>query len=279
MYLHGGPGSGSATSARRFFDAETYKVVLFDQRGCGRSRPLVSSKADLQVNTTQHLISDIEALRRHLSIESCVLLGVSWGTTLALAYAQAYPNRVTALVLSCITTTSRREVRWLTHGVRRFLPHSWEQFASHVPARLKNERLVDAYASLLFDEDPLICARAAKEWCAWEDNHVSLTPGHTPNKRFLDSKFRLRSARIVTHYWRNAAFLKEGELLRNAGALSAIPAVLIHGIYDVSSPPDTAWELHQRWPGSRLRMVADAGHGGGSMPDYVVSALNEFRKL
>lgn len=279
VYLHGGPGAGSTPGARCFFDPQSYRIVLFDQRGCGRSTPLLSRKSHLEFNTTRHLVSDIESMRRHLSIDSWVVLGASWGTTLALAYAQAHPDRVAALVLACITTTSRREVDWLTRGVRRFFPQQWERFALHVPDDLRGISLVDAYSSLLFDEDPSVNAKAAEEWCAWESSHVSLTPGYAPGKRFLDPEFRLRFARIVTHYWRHAAFLEEDQLLKNAHRLSATPGVLIHGAYDVSSPPETAWALHERWPSSRLQMVADAGHGGGSMSEQIVSALNEFREL
>lgn len=277
VYFHGGPGSGSTPAARRFFDAEAYRIVLFDQRGCGRSEPLLASRSDLDFNTTQHLIGDIELLRRHLSIDRWVVLGVSWGTTLALAYAQTHPDRVAALVLACVTTTSRREVEWLTRGVRRFFPQQWERFASHIPNALQNASIVDAYASLLWDGDTSVSAKAAKEWCAWEDAHVSLAPGYAPNKRFADPVFRLRFARLVTHYWRHAAFLGEDQLLKNANSLSAIPGILIHGVYDVSSPCETAWQLHKRWRGSQLHMVQDAGHGGGSMPEQVVSALDEFR--
>jgi proline iminopeptidase len=277
VYFHGGPGSGCTPGARRFFDPKAYRIVLLDQRGCGRSQPILTGKSDLDVNTTQHLIGDIEAVRRHLSIERWVVVGGSWGTTLALAYAQAYPDHVAALILACVTTTSRREVEWITLGVGRLFPQQWERFASHIPDSLKNLSIVDAYASLLFDDDPTVSARAAEEWCAWEDSHVSLAPGHTPNKRFLDPEFRLRFSRLVTHYWRRAAFLEEGQLLRNADSLSTIPAVLIHGTYDVSSPLEAAWQLHKRWPESRLYVASDAGHGGGSMPERVVSALNEFR--
>ena len=217
--------------------------MLFDQRGCGRSRPLLNQRADLQNNTTQHLIRDLEALRKHLSIERWVMLGASWGTTLALAYAHAHPQHVAALVLAGVTTTSRREVEWITCGVGRVFPQQWERFASHIPESLKDERIVDAYANLLFDDDPLVSAGAAAEWCAWEDSHVSLAPDYAPNRRFADPDFRLRFARFVTHYWRHAAFLEDEQLLRDAGSLSEIPGILIHGRYDISSPLDTAWKF------------------------------------
>jgi proline iminopeptidase len=277
IYFHGGPGSGCTIGARRFFDPKAYKIVLFDQRGCGRSRPLASCKADLENNTTQHLIADVESLRAHLSIERWVVLGSSWGTTLALAYAQAHPENIAALVLACVAMTSRREVEWLTCGVGRVFPRQWERFASFVSSYRSGASIVDAYAALLFDNDASLSERAAQEWCVWEDAHVSLLPGYASNPRFFDADFRLRFARIVTHYWRHAAFLEENQLLNNAGVLSAIPGTLVHGAHDVSSPLETAWELHKRWPKSRLDVVSDAGHGGGSMPDHIVAALDDFK--
>lgn len=274
VYVHGGPGSGCSAGARRFFDPRKYKIVLYDQRGCGRSRPLLNDRSHLQFNTTPHLIRDLEALRTHLSIERWVMLGISWGTTLALAYAEAFPQRVMALVLACVTTTSKREVEWITRGIAPIFPQEWERFAGHIPADLQRERIVDAYAELLFDQDTSVNAAAAAQWCAWEDSHVSLAPDHAPNPRFADAEFRLRFARLVTHYWRHAAFLEENQLLRDAGSLSSIPGILIHGRHDVSSPLETAWQLHKQWPGSELHVVDDAGHGGGSLPEKITEVLN-----
>jgi proline iminopeptidase len=273
LYVHGGPGSGCTPGARRFFNPEKYRIVLFDQRGCGKSRPLLEHKSQLESNTTQHLIRDIESLRKHLAVDKWVMLGISWGTTLALAYAQAYPQHVARLVLPCVTTTSRREVEWIARGVGSIFPREWERFASFIPKSLQGERIVDAYAKLLFDDDPAVCAEAASEWCAWEDTHVSLAPGHTPNRRFEDPDFRLRFARLVTHYWRHAAFLEDEQLIRNAACLNAIPGVLIHGRYDISSPLETAWLLHKNWRRSVLRVVDDAGHGTGSMAAHIIDAL------
>jgi proline iminopeptidase len=274
LFLHGGPGSGASPGQRRLFDPERYRVVLFDQRGSGRSRPLASDPAaDLSANTTAHLIADIEALRALHGVERWTILGMSWGTTLALAYAQFHPERVAALVLALVTTTSRREVKWLTQDVGRLFPQEWERFAAAVPERLHNLPLVDAYATLLFDADPAVRAHAAREWCAWEDAHISLTPGQQPNPRYDDPEFRLRFARLVTHYWRHAAFLEEEQLLRDAAVLDGIPGVLIHGRYDVSSPLETAWRLAQRWRTSRLQVLDAAGHGGESIPAAVIDAL------
>jgi len=281
LFLHGGPGSGCSAGQRRFFDPDIYKAVLFDQRGSGRSLPLASeSSADLASNTTQHLIADIEKLRDLLGVESWVILGLSWGTTLGLAYAQAHPRRVKAMVLGFVTTTSREEVQWITRGVGRIFPREWERFSEAVPRHLRSMPLVDAYAIMLADADETVRNAAARAWCAWEDAHVSLTPGHQPNPRFDDAEFRLRFARLVTHYWRHAAFLEDNQLIRDASKLKGIPGVLIHGRFDVSGPLSTAWQLHRRWTTSRLHVLDDAGHGGGDafMP-LVIRTLDEFGRL
>ena len=278
LYLHGGPGSGCTPGQRRLFDPDVYRVVLFDQRGCGRSRPVASEPdADLSTNTTTHLIADIEALRRYHEVQSWTVLGLSWGSTLGLAYAQTHPRRVNALVLGPVTTTSRREVEWITQDVGRIFPREWDRFAGAVPERLRRLPLVDAYATLLLDADPGVREHAAREWCAWEEAHVSLAPGHRPNPRYDDPDFRLRLARLVTHYWRNAAFLEENQLLREAPALNGIPGVLIHGRYDVSGPLETAWRLSQRWTTSQLHVIDDAGHGDGdAFLAAIVDALARF---
>ena len=277
LYLHGGPGSGCSPSQRRFFDPDAYRVVLFDQRGCGRSRPLASEPdADLSANTTAHLIADIEALRNFHGIERWTVLGVSWGSTLGLAYAQAHPRHVDALVLALVGTTSRREVEWITRDVGRIFPREWSRFATVAPDALRHLPLVDAYARLLFDADPAVHDYAAREWCAWEDAHVSLAP-HLPNSRYEDPEFRLQFARLVTHYWRHAGFLGDGQLLREAATLNGIPGILIHGRYDVSTPLDIAWQLSQRWKTSELQVLDDVGHGdGGTFITAVVGALNRF---
>ena len=281
LFLHGGPGSGFSRNQRRFFDPDAYRVVLFEQRGCGRSRPLASEpEADLSTNTTAHLIADIEALRELHRVDRWTILGLSWGTTLGLAYAQAHPQRVRAAVLALVSTTSRRDVEWITRGVGCIFPQEWERFAAAVPERLRHLPLVDAYAELLFDPDPVVRDHAAREWCAWEDSHVSLTPGHRPCALFEDASFRMGFARLVTHYWRHAACLEDEQLLRDAARLNGIPGVLIHGRYDVSSPLETAWQLSKRWSGSRLQVLGDGGHGGGdSFMDSVIGALNEFARL
>lgn len=281
LLLHGGPGTGCSTGQRRFFDPAIFRAVLFDQRGCGRSVPLASQpSSNLANNTTHHLVADIERLREMLGIESWVILALSWGTTLALAYAHAHRQRVKAMVLGFVTTTSRREVQWITEDVGRLFPQEWDRFVETVPQELRGVRLVDAYATMLADGDEAVRARAAEAWCAWEAAHVSLTPGHRPNPLFEDPGFRLRFARLVTHYWRHAAFLEDGQLIRDASKLNGIPGVLIHGRFDVSGPLVTAWQLHKRWTTSKLHILDDAGHGGGmQFIPLVVHTLADFANL
>lgn len=281
LFLHGGPGSGCSQGQRRFFDPALYRAVLFDQRGSGRSRPLASEPdADLSTNTTAHLIADIEALRMLLGIDSWIILGLSWGTTLALAYAQTHPHRVKAMVLGFVTTTSNAEVRWVTEDVGRIFPEEWDRFSNAIPDNLRHLAPVDAYAIMLGDPDPVVRDDAARAWCDWEDAHVSLTPGHAPSPSFEHPEFRLRFARLVTHYWRHAAFLDDDQLIRDAPVLNGIPGVLIHGRYDVSGPLVTAWKLHKQWRSSKLHILSDAGHGGGDefMP-LVIRTLSEFTAL
>ncbi|UQX89774.1 prolyl aminopeptidase [Jatrophihabitans telluris] len=280
VYLHGGPGGGASPGARRVFDPAAYRAVLFDQRGCGRSRPLADGPdADLSRNSTPELVADIEALRVHLGIDRWVVYGVSWGVTLALVYAQAHPDRVLGLVLGAVTSGQRSETEWITRDMGRLFPREWEAFRDHVPPAERDGDLAAAYARLLADRDPEVWQRAAAAWCAWEDVHVRFMPDWQPNPRFADPVFRSVFARLVTHYWSHGCFLAEGQVLAGMPRLAAIPAVLIHGRYDVSGPPDVAWHLHQRWPGSRLELLDDAGHGGGSFPDRVLAALDEFRGL
>jgi proline iminopeptidase len=279
LFLHGGPGAGAHAGARRFFDPARFRIVAIDQRGCGRSRPLASDDdANLSTNTTPHLVADLEKLRVHLAIERwSIVLGMSWGTTLALAYAHAHRTRIDRLVLALLTTTSHAEVAWITEGVGAIFPREWERFRDAVPDRLRHPRLVDAYAEWLFDPDPAERDRAARAWCAWEDAHVSLTPGHQPFAKFEDPAFRLGFARLVTHYWRHAAFL-DGALLRDAAVLDGLPGEIIHGRYDVSGPLGTAWELAKRWKTSQLTVLENAGHGGGDdFLDAVLGAVHVSR--
>jgi proline iminopeptidase len=278
VWLHGGPGSGCGPGHRRAFDPAAYRAVLFDQRGCGRSRPLAdSAAADLSTNTTQHLLDDIELLREHLGIERWLVSGGSWGVTLALAYTQRHPDRVTAMVLAAVTAGTRKETDWITRDMRRVFPREWDTYAAEVPESERDGDLCAAYARLLASPHATVTDRAAARWCDWEDTHVSLAPGWQPSPRYQDPAFRQVFARLVTHYWGNGCFLDDSPIAAGMDRIAQIPAVLIHGRYDVSSPLDTAWDLHRAWPASRLVVCEDAGHGGTDMTSAMVDALDAFR--
>jgi proline iminopeptidase len=275
LYLHGGPGAGMTAGYRRLADPARHLLVGLDQRGCGRSRPLVTEPdARLDTNTTPALVADLEVLRAFLGVERWVVLGLSWGTTLALAYTQAYPERVVGLVLGAVTTTSTADVSWVTEEMGRIFPREWDDFAAAVP-REGAERVVDAYARVLAGGDTESRARAAEAWCRWEDVHVSLDPAYQPNPRYLDPGFRDVFATLVAHYWSHSGFVGDQILARMDG-LSSVPGVLIHGRLDVSSPLSTAWRLHQTWPGSELVVVDGEGHGGAAMMDRVAAAVRSL---
>jgi proline iminopeptidase len=276
LYLHGGPGSGLQTGHRQLFDPERYPLVSFDQRGCGRSRPLVTDSDDyLASNTTQALIADIEQLREHLSIERWLVAGVSWGTTLALAYAQAHPDRVSEIALAAVTNTSRSEVTWITETIGCIFPEAWSEF-EQMAKRKAGQSVIDAYYQLIRDPDRRTRELAAEAWCKWEDIHVSLNPQAKPNARFADPNFRMILTTLVTHYWANAAFLEGKEIIHNMNRIAHLPGVLIHGRLDVSSPLQTAWQLHQRWNKSRLIVVETEGHGGTVMWNEFTKAVGSF---
>jgi proline iminopeptidase len=277
VMLHGGPGSGCTPGMRRAFDPQTYRVVLFDQRNSGRSTPYAGEpEVDLSANTTPHLVADIERLREHLGIDRWLVWGGSWGVTLAFAYAEAFPERVTELVLAAITNGDRRETDWITRDMGRVFPREWERFRDGVPAADRHGDLSAAYSRLLHDPDPAVRAKAAQDWCDWEDVHVSLAPDHTPRLSVAGPAFQLCFARIVTHYWAHGCFLEPGQLLAGADRLAGIPGVMVHGRYDVSGPLDTAWRMHGAWPDSELVVVGDAGHSSGSMGPALAAAIERF---
>jgi proline iminopeptidase len=277
VMLHGGPGTGCTSGMRRAFDPERYRVVLFDQRNSGRSTPHAGDpEVDLSANTTPQLVADIERLREHLGIDRWLVWGGSWGVTLAFAYAEAFPERVTEMVLGAITNGDRRETDWITRDMGRVFPREWARFRDGVPPADRDGDLSAAYARLLHDPDAAVRARAAQDWCDWEDVHVSLAPDAAPYLSVAPPAFQLAFARIVTHYWSHGCFLEPGQLLRDAGRLAAIPGVMVHGRYDVSGPLDTAWRMHRAWPGSELVVIGDAGHSGGSMGPALTAAIERF---
>ena len=279
LVLHGGPGSGSSTGLRRVFDPRRYRIVQFDQRNCGYSTPYAGDDdVDLSANSTSHLISDCECIRHHLGIDRWLVWGGSWGSTLALAYAQAHPAHVSEMILVSVVTTSRREVDWVTRQMGRLLPAEWAAFRDAVPVEERGDELAAAYFRLLQSSDPIVRERAAAAWCAWEDVHPSTIPGYRHDQRFDDPRFRLCFARLVTHYWSNVGFLLEGQLLENINRITDIPAVLIHGKLDISSPVDVAWTLTRQWPAAELVVIDDAGHGAGhpSTLSAIVAATERF---
>jgi proline iminopeptidase len=279
VVVHGGPGSGLEGSTGRSFDHDRYRIVLFDQRGCGRSTPHASDPAtDMGVNTTEHLLRDMELLREHLRIDRWLLHGGSWGSTLSLAYAERHPERVSAVVIPSVTTGRRSEVDWLYRGVGRFFPAEWERFRDGVPEEERDGDLLAAYARLTESPDPDVRARATHAWLAWEDTVVSQEPQGRPNA-YSDRPPRAQLAfvRICAHYFSHGAWLEEGALLRDAHRLAGIPGVLIHGRLDLGSPLLTAWELAGAWPDAELVVVEDAGHtGSDAMRQAVRAALARF---
>ena len=277
LVLHGGPGAGCTPAHRRWFDPDAYKIVLFDQRGAGRSAPRVVATTDLSTNTTHHLIADIERLRAYLGIGRWLVLGNSWGVTLGLAYAEQYPERVSEMVLAAVTMTRPSDIHWLYHEAGRFFPEEWQRFRDGVSEAEREGDLVAAYYRLL-NEQPDVerRERAARDWCAWEDALMSLEEGWVPNPRYADAAFRMTFARIVTHYFHHHAWLADSQLLRDARQLSKIPGVLIHGRLDLGGPSDTAWQLAKAWRGAELRFVR-AGHGwGNEMLTHVIDATKRF---
>ncbi|HEU5332973.1 MAG TPA: prolyl aminopeptidase [Actinocrinis sp.] len=267
LFVHGGPGSGCRTGTRRYFDPERYRLIMFDQRGSGRSLPHASDPAaDMGANTTEHLLRDMERLREHLGIERWLLNGGSWGSTLLLAYAERFPERVSEIVVVGVTTSRPAEIEWLYGGLRRFFPEQWERFRAGAPESARDGDLyhmLAGYSRLMNDPDPAVREKAAADWCAWEDTAISLEPNGVPNAYGArPPKAVLALVRICAHYFSNKMFLDDEVLLREAGRLKGIPGVLIHGRLDLSGPLDTAWDLAQRWPDAEIVLVMDSGHTG-----------------
>jgi proline iminopeptidase len=279
LVVHGGPGSSCLGSTGRSFDPDRYRIVLFDQRGCGRSLPHASDPAtDMSVNTTEHLLGDMERLRQHLGLERWLLHGGSWGSTLILAYAERHPERVSEIVIPSVTTFRRSEINWLYKGVARFFPDAWERFRAGVPESERDGDLLAAYARLMESPDDDVRAKAAADWLAWEDAVISQEPHGIPNA-YTDRPpaAQLAFVRICAHYFSNAAWFEEGVLLRNANRLAGIPGVLIHGRLDMGCPLRTAWELAQAWPDAQLVIIDDAGHTGSeAMNNEILEALDRF---
>ena len=280
LVVHGGPGSGCAPWHRQLFDPAGYRIVLFDQRGCGRSTPHASElQIDLSTNTTQRLVADMELLRRELDVDRWLLLGGSWGSTLSLAYAETHPERVSQIVLWGITTGRRAEADWwFRGGVAPLFPVQWAALRDGVPPNEREGDIVEAYARMLNDPDPEVRRRAALAWCTWESATTDWPPTGALNARYEDPAFALAFARLVTHYVAHDFFLEDGILLRNAHLLEDIPGVLVNGRQDLMSPIANAWELTRAWPRADLVVVDDAGHAGNErgIEEQLVLATDRF---
>jgi proline iminopeptidase len=257
VFLHGGPGGGSDPRYRRFFDPARYRIVLFDQRGSGRSTPYAS----LVDNTTWHLVQDLEALREHLGIARWQVFGGSWGSTLALAYAETHPERVTELILRGIFLLRRKEIQWFyQHGASEIFPDAWEGFVAPIPESERHD-LVGAYHKRLTGADPVERSRCAVAWSVWEGSTSRLVPDPDMIRRTGDAHFAEAFARIECHYFVNKGFLRtDAQLLDDVHRIRNIPGVIVQGRYDVVCPMDSAWALHRAWPEAELVVVPDAGH-------------------
>ncbi|MFI9504432.1 prolyl aminopeptidase [Nocardia sp. NPDC052566] len=279
LVVHGGPGNGGRRGARSLFDPAVYRIVLFDQRGCGESLPHAADpRVGLQHNTTEHLIADMERLREHLGVDRWLLYGGSWGSTLILAYAERYPQRVSRIVLVGVTTTTPAELDWLYRGVGLLLPDAWEAFRDHVPAAERDGDLVGGYRRLVNDPDHDVRDEAVRAWCAWEDAVIAHEARGNPGQYGKKPALAMTAfVRICTHYFAHHAWLEDNQLLRDAHQLADIPATLIHGRLDLAGPLRAAWDLARAWPAAELHIIDESGHTGSpAMREAILTALNGY---
>jgi proline iminopeptidase len=289
LRVHGGPGSGCTAGQRSSFNPEKFRSILFDQRNCGRSLPHASDPAaDMSLNTTGHLLADMEQLREHLAVDKWLLRGGSWGVALSLAYAERHPERVSGMLMASVTAGRRLELDWLYRGAGRFFPEAWARFVGFAgladtyrlptDATPPIEALLEAYSQMMEDPDTNVRSRAAAEWLAWEDAVISQEVNGSPGSygdRPDDAK--LAFVRICAHYFAHDCFLDDGVLIREAGKLAGIPGILIHGRNDLGGGACTAWELARAWPGAELVIIEDSGHTGSStMTDQVHAAADRL---
>lgn len=292
VFVHGGPGGGTNPTHRRMFDPSRYRIILVDQRGCGRSTPHVADGADLSVNTTWHLVSDLERLREHLGVDQWLVFGGSWGSTLALAYAQRHTDRVLGLVLRGVFLCRRSEIDWFYRGgAAHLFPDVWEGYLAPLLAADGSEAVlrpgydhVASYHRLLHCGDPETEVKAARAWTRWETSTSMLLPRSLATQGMGDSegvgdRFALAFARIENHYFMADAFLDDAAILDRMDRISHLPAVIVHGRYDVVCPVSNAWDLHTAWPGSELHIVADAGHAMSEpgITHLLLEATDRFR--
>jgi len=278
IFLHGGPGSGTEASHRRFFDPIAYRIILMDQRGCGKSTP----HSSLVNNTTWHLVEDIEKLKKHLNVTKWVVFGGSWGSTLALAYAQTFPQSVKALVLRGIFLCRKKELVWFYQfGAHHLFPEEWNKYFTHIPDSERTD-MISAYYRRLTSFDPLIRKQAAKIWAGWEAATVKLRFDPSFFSSFTEDKKADAIARIECHYFMHGAFFtSDNWLIENVSKIRHLPSVIIHGRYDVVCPVENAWELSQAWPEAHLEIIPDAGHAASEpgITDALIRATDRFRSI
>ena len=274
LFVHGGPGGGIEKVYRQYFDPDKYRLILVDQRGSGKSTP----HAELEENTTQHLVSDMERVRVDAGVERWLVFGGSWGSTLGLAYAQAHPDRVTELILRGIFLCRDDEIRWFyQEGASRIFPDHWEQFIAPIPVEERDD-LLQAYYRRLTSKDESVRQQAARTWSVWEGVTSKLYPDDKAEEKFGDAQFSLAFARIESHYFVNHAFLRPNQLLEDVPKIAHIPCVIVQGRYDIVCPITSAWDLHRAWPAADLQIVPDAGHSitEPGIIDRLVTATDNF---
>ena len=274
LFLHGGPGAGCLPDHRRYFNPEQYRIILFDQRGCGRSTP----HAELQQNTTDDLVADIEKIREHLGIEKWVLFGGSWGSTLALVYAQTHPDRVLGMMLRGIFLCRERDVDWFYQdGASHIYPDHWQEYVAPIPVEERDD-MVKAYYSRLSGTDEIARMSAAKAWSVWEARCATLLHDQSLERHFSQPYAALSLARIECHYFTHDSFLQPDQILENMSVLQDIPATIVHGRYDMVCPLEQAWALYQAWPKSELHIIDKAGHSAAEpgIVDALISATEHM---
>lgn len=274
LFLHGGPGSGASPDDRRFFNPERYHIIIFDQRGAGRSKP----HADLSCNTTEHLIDDIEMIRAHFGIKQWLIFGGSWGSTLGLLYAQAHPECVSGMVLRGLFLCRQRDLQWFYQsGADHVYPDYWQDYLEPINVSARGD-MIRAYYQQLTSDNEIKKMQAAKQWALWEAQCATLRPNPRVVEHFSDPRVAIPLARIEAHYFVNHAFIEENAIINHIDRIKHIPATLIHGRYDMVCSLDNAYTLHQHWPESKLHIIRDAGHSSKepSITDALVKATDDF---
>lgn len=274
LFIHGGPGAGCSEDDRRFFDPEKYHIILFDQRGCGRSTPF----ANLENNTTQDLIHDIERIRQFLMIDKWIVFGGSWGSTLGLLYAQAHPQYVMAMIMRGIFLCDKRDLQWFyQEGANFIFPDYWEEFIKPIPEAERGD-YIQAYYQRLTGNDEVLRMHCAKQWSEWEAKCATLNPCKDILERFSHPHTAMSLARIEAHFFKHHAFIKANQIINEMPKIKDIPGIIIHGRYDVICPVENAFRLHQAWPESELHVIRDAGHSAKEpcITDALIDATNRF---